>query len=76
MTCVGEREREREPNVNHKSKGAQSKPRHVSVILYHQLSAHDDSNETLTVGHMQALTLTLPTSKMLVCLLVISDFLL
>lgn len=61
MTRVGERE----PDVNHNSKGAEQ--RRVSVISYHQLSAPDDSDETLTVGHMQALTLTLPTSKMLVC---------
>lgn len=50
----------------HSSKGAQQKLRHVRVVSYHQLSAHDDSDETLIVGHMQALTLTLPTRKMLV----------
>lgn len=50
-------------SVNYKSKGAQRK----LVISYCQLSGHDDSDETLRAGHMQGLTLTLPTSKWIVC---------
>lgn len=53
--------------MNHSGEGAQQQAEHVSVVSYHHLSARDDYDDTLGVGHMQGLTLTLPTSNMIVC---------